>query len=164
MVCKTSSLDLNAPAKIATIAETQVGMAPEKGPPLNYTDVDSLPDSGLWKGTLMAGDSSVESKSTKPCVGIQLTFPPGVNTYSAYPFSLHDKFSLPWDIHILSHRMWIQAINCKKLPSPNLESCQPCRELLHNNVMEGILQRIDSGIHENTLLAYQPIGGLIELV
>ena len=103
MVCKTSSLDLNAPAKIATIAETQVGMAPEKGPPLNYTDVDSLPDSGLWKGMLTAGDSSVESKSTKPCMGIQLTFPPGVNTYSAYPFSLHDKFSLPWDIHILSH-------------------------------------------------------------
>jgi len=60
------------------MAETQ------EGPPLNYIDVDSLPDSGLWKGTLMAGDTSVES--TKPCMGIQLTFPPGMNAYSAYPF------------------------------------------------------------------------------
>src|SRR6266498_1034576 len=148
MVCKTCSPDQNAPANTTTIAETQVGTAPE-GPPLNYIDVDSLPDSGLWKGTLTAGDTSVESKSTKPCVGIQLTFPPGVNAYSAYPFLLHDKFSLPWDIHILNVD---SSDRLQKLPSPSLESYRPCRELLHNNVNEGILQRIESGVHENTPL------------
>ena len=30
--------------------------------------------------------------------------------------------------------------------------------------MEGILRRIEDGVHENTPLVYQPIGGLIELV
>ena len=60
--------------------------------------------------------------------------------------------------------MWIQAIDCKELPCYNQEACRLCQDLLLNNIVEGILQRIETGVHENTPLAYQPIGGLIELV
>jgi len=60
--------------------------------------------------------------------------------------------------------MWIQAIDCKKLPCYNQEACRLCQDLLLNNIVEGILQRIETGVHANTPLAYQPIGGLIELV
>jgi len=77
---------------------------------------------------------------------------------------LHDKFPLPWNIHIISYEMWIQAIDCKKLPCYNQEACRLCQDLLLNNIVEGILQRIEMGVHANTPLAYQPIGGLIELV
>jgi len=138
----------------------------QAGSSLDYIDVDSLPDSGHWNELPTAADTTMvtRSKSTANCTGIQLAFPPGVSPYSSYPFMLHNKYSLPWDIHILSHRMWVQAIGCKTLPSHNQESCRPCRELLHNNIIEGILQRIETGVHENTPLAYQPIEGLIELV
>jgi hypothetical protein len=138
-------------------------MAPREGSPVSYIDVDSVPDSE-HENEQLAAAKVVRSKATLTCIGIQLTFPPGVSPYASYPFMLHNKYSLPWDIHILKHRMWVQAIGCKKLPSHNQESCWPCRELLHNNIIEGIIQRITTGIHENTPLAYQPIGGLIELV
>ena len=138
----------------------------QAGSSLNYIDVDSLPGSGHWNEPSTAADTTMvtRSNSLANCIGIQLTFPPGINPYSSYPFMLHNNHSLPWDIHILSHQMWVQAIGCKTLPSHNQESCQPCRELLHNNIIQGILQRIEIGVHESTPMADQPIGGLIELV
>jgi len=36
--------------------------------------------------------------------------------------------------------------------------------VLTNSILEGIMDRMKDGIHENCKLAYQPIGGLIELV
>jgi hypothetical protein len=36
--------------------------------------------------------------------------------------------------------------------------------LLANNIVEGIQDRIERGVHENSPLKYQPIGGLVELV
>ena len=48
--------------------------------------------------------------------------------------------------------------------SINGESCQRCKDVLTNSILEGILDRIKDGVHENCTLAYQPIGGLIELV
>jgi len=149
-----------------TSTEVNMQTASTENPPQDGSffaaiDVDSLPDSGPSIEALAATTTTTMSK---PCIGIQLTFPPGMSPYSSYPFMLHDTFSLPWDIHILSHRMWIQAISCKRSPSHDQEACWSCRHLLHNNMVEGILERIVKGVHENTPLAYQPMGGLIELV
>ena len=42
--------------------------------------------------------------------------------------------------------------------------CRPCRELLLNHVLSGILNRIENGVHENTPLAFRSIDALIELI
>lgn len=90
--------------------------------------------------------------------------PAGVLPYGAYPFMLHEVYILPWDIHIVGHRLSIQSTNCNGIQGRQSESCQPCTELLTHRIVEGILGRIEHGIHANTAFAYQPIAGLIEIL
>jgi len=42
--------------------------------------------------------------------------------------------------------------------------CKNCEMLTGNSNLQGILQRIEKGVHENTHLAYHSVGGLITLV
>jgi len=95
---------------------------------------------------LVAFDGSSVMSSSVPCTGILLVLAAGVSPYSAYPFKLHDIFS------------------CTGRGSTNKDACRPCRELLLNTILEGIKDRIEKGVHENTPLAFQPIESLIELL
>lgn len=102
---------------------------------------------------------------TRPCTGTYLAMPDGVLPYTAYPFMLHEMFVLPWNIHIVDHRMSIQSIHCAGgVREPSSDSCQACSQLITHRIVEGILQRIKTGIHASTSYAYQPIGGLIEIL
>ncbi|KAH9010057.1 hypothetical protein EDB85DRAFT_2240366, partial [Lactarius pseudohatsudake] len=102
--------------------------------------------------------------TTKPCSGAYLPMPDDVLPYSAYPFMLHETFVLPWNIHIVGHRLSVQSVQCVGVQETSSDSCRACSQLLTHRIIEGILARIKNGIHENTTYAYQPIGGLIELV
>ena len=120
------------------------GHLSSEGSSLMIIDVDALGDLGPPNEALVAKTAVAPmSKPKASCIGIRLTFLSGMSPYSSYPFMLHDKFPLPWNIHILSYQMWIQAIDCKKLPCYNQEACRLCQDLLLNN--EGILQRIEMG-------------------
>ncbi|KAI9431976.1 hypothetical protein H4582DRAFT_1821850 [Lactarius indigo] len=101
---------------------------------------------------------------TKPCSGAYLAMPDGVLPYSAYPFMLHEAYTLPWNIHIVGHRMFVQSIQCGGVQETSSDSCRACSQLLTHRIVEGILARIKNGIHENTTYVYQPIGGLIEVL
>jgi hypothetical protein len=101
---------------------------------------------------------------TSPCSGAYLAMPESVLPYSAYPFMLHEAYALPWHIHIIGHRMLIQSIHCANVRETSSDSCQACSQLLTHRIVEGILDRIKNGIHANTTYAYQPIGGLIEIL
>ncbi|KAH9032123.1 hypothetical protein EDB85DRAFT_1890789 [Lactarius pseudohatsudake] len=101
---------------------------------------------------------------TKPCSGAYLAMPDGVLPYSAYPFMLHKTFVLPWNIHIIGHRLSVQSVQCVGVQETSSDSCRACSQLLTHRIIEGILSRIKNGIHENTTYAYQPIGGLIEVL
>ena len=101
---------------------------------------------------------------TRPCTGTYLAMPDGILPYTAYPFMLHEMFVLPWNIHIVDHRMSIQSIRCAGVRETSSDSCQSCSQLLTHWIVEGILQRIKTGIHASTSYAYQPIGGLIEIL
>jgi len=90
--------------------------------------------------------------------------PSGVNPYAAYPFMLHQQFQLPWNIQIINSRLTLHSIHYQGDAVINLKSCHECEGLLTNNVVEGIRNRIERGVHENSPLAYQSIAGLIELV
>ena len=100
----------------------------------------------------------------RPCTGTYLAMPDGVLPYSAYPFMLHEKFALPWNIHIVDHQMSIQSTHCTGVRETSSSSCQACSQLLTHQIVEGILQRIQTGIHASTSYVYQPIGGLIEIL
>ncbi len=90
--------------------------------------------------------------------------PDGVLPYSTYPFMLHEAFVLPWHIHIVDHRMSIQSIHCVGVRETSSDSCRACSQLLTHRIVEGILNRIENGIHTNANYAYQPIRGLIEIL
>ena len=44
------------------------------------------------------------------------------------------------------------------------DACQPCCELLLNDIVSGIRNRIEEGIHNNTPLAFRSIEDLIHLI
>ena len=50
----------------------------------------------------------------KICVGNHLTFPPGRNHHTLYPFGLHITLALPWDYHSVADRFFLQSTSCKK--------------------------------------------------
>lgn len=100
----------------------------------------------------------------RPCTGAYLEMPDGVLPYSAYPFMLHEVYVLPWNIHLVDHRISIQSTHCAGVQETSSESCWACSQLLTHRIVESILYRIKNGIHTNTNLVYQPIGGLIEIV
>lgn len=101
---------------------------------------------------------------TRTCSGAYLAMPDGVLPYSTYPFMLHKVFTLPWNIHIVDHHMSIQSVSCTGVREELSESCRRCLQLLTHQIVEAILHRMKNGIHINTIYAYQPIGGLIEVL
>ncbi|KAH9034598.1 hypothetical protein EDB85DRAFT_1863906 [Lactarius pseudohatsudake] len=112
-----------------------------------------------WKQSTRATEPT-----TKPCSGAYLPMPDDVLPYSAYPFMLHETFVLPWNIHIVGHQLSVQSVQCVGVQETSSDSCRACSQLLTHRIIEGILARIKNGIHENTTYAYQPIGGLIEVL
>ena len=101
---------------------------------------------------------------TRTCSGAYLAMPNGVLPYSAYPFMLHEQFALPWNIHVMDHRMSIHSIKCTGVRERSSESCEECSQLLTHRIVEGILHWIKNRIHTHTNYAYQPIGGLIGIL
>ena len=106
------------------------------------------------------------------CVGIHLTFPPGRNHHTSYPFGLHNTLALPWDYHSVADRFFLQSTSCKKQivmshhggSGDNIHACHSCESIRTNEHFESIVDRINVGIHLNSTLAYQPIDGLVQLV
>jgi hypothetical protein len=86
----------------------------------------------------------------KHCSGVYLEMPVGVLPYVAYPFMLHDVYTLPWDLHIIEYRLFIQSTHCtKSIQHINSDCCHKCKRLLTHRTVEGILHRISAGIHIN---------------
>ena len=110
------------------------------------------------------------SKATEPCIGIHLVFPPGQDHHSSYPFSIHSERTIPWNYHSIDDFFYLQSKECKKFIPVNhsstssLEACRPCQQIRKHERFKGIQDRLKKGIHLNTPLAFQPIGGLVTLV
>ncbi|KAJ7355473.1 hypothetical protein DFH08DRAFT_954947 [Mycena albidolilacea] len=100
------------------------------------------------------------------CPGVQLTFPPGENQHTSYPFGLHAEFSLPWNYFSEGEHFFLRSNRChQRVSGPEPRLCKPCDELdRHNDFLDGIRERITNGINENTPLMFFPFGGLIRRV
>jgi len=96
------------------------------------------------------------------CGGIPIELLTGVSLYSGYPFKLHDVYTLPWDICIENYKLWLTLTNCTG--ELVCDTCRPCCELLLNDIVSGIQNQIEEGIHNNTPLAFRSIEDLIHLI
>ncbi len=122
------------------------------------TDVDALDEQSL---ALWPNDVNPQR-----CCGITITFPAGTTPHSSYPYGIHDELGDPWDYTVTGGIMTLHAKRCSDLPQRLKGSgrCERCEMLTENANLEGIIRRIETGVHENTHLVYHSIGGLITLV
>ena len=111
----------------------------------------------------IAASQELESSPT-PCPGIIVKIPPGKSVHSAYPFGLHDELGDPWDYTVVAGQLTLYARGCQKNLRPNKDRCTHCDGLSHNTTLQGVLDRIEFGVHENTRLVYHGVGGLVKIV
>ena len=117
-------------------------------------DVDALDDSPV----------SPPDKNLQ-CSGIQVDFPPGSSAHSSYPFGIHDELGNPWNYSVTKGIMVLRGKGCTMNSADGDSSpCSNCKLLTANGNLQGVLQRINNGVHENTHLKYHSVGGLVTLV
>src|SRR5271168_3223795 len=68
------------------------------------------------------------------------------------------------DYTVHNGTMTLFARSCAGKPGKTSEYCRVCQDLAKNEKLEGIMQQIKHGIHENAKFAYYGFSGLIELL
>ena len=141
-------------------------------------DVDSLDDANLHsKTTTMHIPKAATSVLDAPrpestsCIGIQLVFPPGKDHHTSYPFGMHSSRIIPWNYHSIEDRFYLQSNCCSRVVHSSTSSndgqyqaCHSCKKIRFDDQFQSIYERIKFGIHVNTPVEYQPIGGLVQIV
>lgn len=84
--------------------------------------------------------------------------------HTSYPFGLHNERIIPWDYHSINDAFYIQAKACQKPQKKTGVACDNCRALTSTTLYEGIMNRIEHGVHESTPLVYHGVGGLVTAV
>jgi hypothetical protein len=149
----------NTTSQHETISERNPHRIAQSFVPVIVIDVDSE-----TKETPGSDAVQVSSPSHAKCLGYVLQFPAGKTPYSAYPFALHDSRSLPWDFSIENGVMTLFARNCYEFKSRPGVSCPPCLSLPKNKSLEGIINRLQDGIHPNSPYSYYGASGLQEVL
>ncbi|KAJ6603959.1 hypothetical protein B0H10DRAFT_1821788 [Mycena sp. CBHHK59/15] len=103
-------------------------------------------------------------KELTPCVEMQIAFPIGKSHHTDCPFALHRQYTLSWDYYSRGELFFIQSQKCTRALCAIGQLCRPCTDLLSDGVLKGILQRIKSGIPENTPFTFMPISILMDLL
>ncbi|EDR03397.1 uncharacterized protein LACBIDRAFT_307198 [Laccaria bicolor S238N-H82] len=98
-----------------------------------------------------------------PCPGVHVEIPEGKSTHSAYPFGLHDELGDPWDYSVQRGQLTLHARSCKNLLT-HQKQCNGCYLLSSDSRLQGILDRMNKGVHENAHLVYHSVGGLVSIV
>lgn len=140
----------------------QRGTRPQASVPIIVIDVESDSEP-MSVETTRREVAQVSNSSHSKCQGYVLQFPPGKTPYSTYPFALHDSRSLPWDFSIRNGIMTLFSRNCHSESGPS-ESCPSCLYLPKNKSLEGIINRVQNGVHPNSPYSYHGAGGLHEVL
>ena len=108
------------------------------------------------------------NQTMRQCCGIQVNLPAGKSTHISYPFGLHEELGDLWNYSVMNGVLVLCSKGCVFSKSFKLRSnssrCQSCEILTKNAQLDGVLWRIEMGVHENSHLAYHSIGGLVTLV
>jgi hypothetical protein len=130
--------------------------------PPSPIDVDCLPDYPPQPEVVPL--KPVPKVDTQPCEGIVVNLPPGISPHSAYPFGLHDEMGDPWDYSVKQGMLVLRARCCRHVPSEGSKQCQSCKLLMESPLLGGILERLQTGVHENSRMVYHGVGGLVKIV
>lgn len=168
---------MEPPAPTATVSSPPVTTCP-------LLDVGGLP-SVYTTGTLVASTSQIQiptsasslstpigsPSSRLPCTGYRLEPPPGKSPYGSYPFGLHVRSTLPWNISVGPTHLVLRSITCAQTTSSPLDLddtgpviCNACASLASNSTLQGIQKRMQDGIHENTPFQYHPFDSTVEII
>lgn len=119
-------------------------------------------------------DSPCPTPPSRTCCGIQVKFPTGRSAHSSYPYGIHDELGDPWDYSVTRGVMILRAKGCVTnatlAVAPHTYAalphgrCNACNMLTKNGNLQGVLRRIETGVHENTHLTYHSVGGLVAIV
>ncbi|KAF8066505.1 hypothetical protein FPV67DRAFT_1652976 [Lyophyllum atratum] len=118
-------------------------------------DVDAISETGF---------GVTKKISELACAGYLLPIPDGKSPHSSYPFGLHDSRSLPWDYSVENSIMTLHSRVCEKTTVERGRSCQACRNLSDNRIVEAIVDRMNEGVPDNANFAYHGFSGLVELL
>lgn len=115
-----------------------------------------------FKDTLNAADKSDIASRSSQCDGYMIILRDGHSPYSSYPFALHTTLSLPWVPQItLDGSLRLVSQSCLgTTTSADIRCCHACQKLSLSTALEGILARIEDGVHENSGFAYYGFSGL----
>ncbi|KAJ7914390.1 hypothetical protein B0H13DRAFT_1873065 [Mycena leptocephala] len=147
------AIDIEFPS---SISDDDVGAAdsllPLHLPEYQDLDIDSPDD-----------DHVKPAQTQRHCQGLKIDFPPGKNAHTSYPFGLHGS-GLPWGYYSIGDDFYLRAntYSSDALGAGNTE-CIKCKALLSHKQLEGILRRIEYGVHENSPLVFHPVLGLMEI-
>jgi hypothetical protein len=121
-------------------------------------DVDALDETAVMM-------KIVPLKNKRHCEGLRIQFPPGKTPNSTYPFALHDKPWIGWNYMVNDGQMTLSARACKRiLPTEAAErQCEECKVLDDNQILQGVLRRIERGVDENAPFMYQGHAGMVEV-
>ncbi len=106
------------------------------------------------EGSLSAYAAKTAPAANVICPAYALTFPPGQSAFTAYPYLLHNKQTLPWSVILAGGNMRLRSNNCAKispsLDAKNASACINCSLLHNHNIVMGIRHRALDGAHQNT--------------
>ena len=121
-------------------------------------DVDALKD---LKSSVITPQHDM---ITPRCSGIWVDLPPGKSPHTLYPFGIHDELGDPWDYAVTKGVLVLWAKHCITNPPPGCEHCRNCTVLATSSNLQGILQQMERGVHENTPLVYYSVRSLVILL
>jgi len=136
---------------------------PVHDPPKNPINVEAL-DLEAEKVEVVGPQISHHPQEAVLCAGIIVKIPPGKSAHSAYSFGLHNELGDPWDYTVVMGQLMLHAQGCQKNSRLGKDRCMHCDGLSCNTTLQGVLDRIECGVHENTRLTYHGVGGLVKIV
>lgn len=81
-----------------------------------------------------------------------------------YPFGLHAKLAIPWKVVVSTERLMLVSDVCAKSTKSGEDVCASCSALLQHNVVQGIVDRLESDPHENIRWDYLNITNFVDLL
>jgi hypothetical protein len=115
-------------------------------PLLQTCTIQDVPDK------LIAGQSS----KYKECYGEELLVSGRKVPAWSYPFGLHKLHSVPWDVIVKGDGLVVKSTACHtmKISNPSAIACTTCSDLLRHTLLQGVLERVEHGVHEHTRHEY----------
>jgi hypothetical protein len=106
-----------------------------------------------------------ELRTASHCTGLELKVDDSQVPACSYPFGIHAIHSVPWDVVLSSNGLFLRSVACRqKVSGSSSTICVACADLLNNEIVSGILDRIKDGTREHTRYEYLNTSNLHELL